>query len=308
MIFDKVEAGGKPAGSYRGFGKFAKSSIFKNIIKEKALSLNIAFVCFYGSRNYNLETDKSDYDFFIVYYPAFDNFYANRFERFSVIEKEYDYFITPIHGYINHTMKGNIKFIEPIICGTVFEIKNFKAVKVRDDGKAPGRFRPREVPSGLSGLLEKVRKFILINYKKNFNAMMGIVNNKKLNIVKGLYTSSTLKYKETHGYDIKEAINSLRILCLLENYIKSGQFSFRVKGNPVYKEFEDYMLKINEGIISKEIYLEIVGKKVNDVLKLKNNLDILYEGQKQAIIETEEEIKNCVKKLCRDNICSLILQ
>ena len=286
MVFDKVEAGGKPAASYKGFDKFAKSSIFKNIIKEKALSLNIAFVCFYGSRNYNLETDKSDYDFFIVYYPAFDNFYANRFERFSVIEKEYDYFITPIHEYINHAMKGNIKFIEPIICGTVFELKGFKAVKARG-----------------SGLLEKIRKFILINYKKNFNAMMGIVNNKKLNIVKGLYTSSTLKYKETHGYDIKEAINSLRILCLLENYIKSGQFSFIVKGNPVYKEFEDYMLKINEGIISKEIYLEIFDKKVNDVLKLKNNLDILYEGQKQAIIETEEEIKDCVKKLCRDNIC-----
>ncbi|MDA8053013.1 MAG: hypothetical protein M0012_02525 [Deltaproteobacteria bacterium] len=303
MVFDKVEVGGKPAGSYRGFDKFAKSSIFENIIKEKALSLNIAFVCFYGSRNYNLETGKSDYDFFIVYYPAFDNFYANRFERFSVIEKEYDYFITPIHEYISHAMKGNIKFIEPIICGTVFEIKNFKAVKVRDDSKAPGQFRPHEVPSGFSGLLEKIRKFILINYKKNFNAMLGIVNNKKLNIVKGLYTSSTLKYKETHGYDIKEAINSLRILCLLENYIKSGQFSFMVKGNPVYKEFEDYMLKVNERIISKEIYLEIFDKKVNDVLKLKNNLDILYEGQKQAIIETEEEIKDCVKKLCRDYIC-----
>ncbi|MCL4322542.1 MAG: hypothetical protein M0016_03610 [Deltaproteobacteria bacterium] len=272
--------------AFDGFDKFAKSGVFENIIKEKALSLNIAFVCFYGSRNYNLETGKSDYDFFIVYYPSFDNFYTNRFERFSVIEKEYDYFITPVHEYISHAMKGNIKFIEPIICGTVFELKGFKAVKARG-----------------SGLLEKIRKFILINYKKNFNAMLGIANNKKLNIVKGLYTSNTLKYEETHGYDIKEAINSLRILFLLENYIKSGQFSFMVKGNPVYKEFEDYMLKINEGIISKEIYLEIVGKKASDVLKLKNNLDILYEEQKQVIIKKEEEIKDCVKKLCRDNIC-----
>ncbi len=286
MVFDKVEAGCKPECSYNGFDTFAKSSLFENIIKEKVLSLNIAFVCFYGSRNYNLETDKSDYDFFIVYYPTFDNFYNNRFERFSVIEKEYDYFITPIHEYIRHAMKGNIKFIEPIICGTVFFIKEHRAIKIENHG-----------------LFEKLKKFIPINYKKNFSAMMGIVNNKKLNIAKGSYTSNTLKYKETHGYDIKEAINSLRILFLLENYMQSGRFSFMVKGNPAYKGFEDYLLKINEGNISKETYIEIFDKKVSDVLKLKNNMDISHEEQKPAITETENEIKNCVKKLCRDNIC-----
>lgn len=297
MVFDKVEVVGKSSDSYNGFDTFAKSSLFENIIKEKALSLNIAFICFYGSRNYNLETDKSDYDFFIVYYPTFDNFYNNRFERFSVIEKDYDYFITPIHEYIRHTMKGNIKFIEPIICGTVFFIKatepEFKAIKM---GSAELAFKD-------SSLFEKIKQFISINYKKNFNAMLGIVNNKRLNVIKGLYTSNTLKYKETHGYDIKEAINSLRILFLLENYIKSGQFSFMVKGNHVYKEFEDYLFKINEGNISKEVYLEIFDKKANDVLKLKNDLDMLYEEQKPAIMEAENGIKDCVKRLCRDNIC-----
>lgn len=283
---------------FNGFDKFAKSPAFENIIKDKASSLNIAFVCFYGSRNYNLQSDKSDYDFFIVYYPTFDNFYNNRFERYSVIEKYYDYFITPVHEYIRHAMKGNIKFIEPIICGTVFEIKDFKAAKFKN-----------------SELFKKIKKFISINYKKNFNAMIGIVNNKRLNIVKGAYTSNTLKYKETHGYDIKEAINSLRILFLLENYIKAGQLSFMVKGNPVYKGFENYLNGINKGNISKEDYLEIFDAKMKAVANLQTGFGAngaerssCCAHPKSVIAETEEEIKNCVKKLCRDNACSLILQ
>ncbi|MHB8231467.1 MAG: hypothetical protein ACYDDB_01015 [bacterium] len=276
--------------SFDGVGAFAKSPEFENIIKEQALNLNIAFACFYGSRNYNLETASSDYDFFIVYYPAFSNFYNNKFERFSVIEKDYDYFITPFHEYIRHAMKGNIKFIEPIVCGTVFSIKaaetGFKAIKIEN-----------------YFLLEKVKKFISVNYKKNFNAITGIANNKILNIAKNLYTSNTLKYRETHGYDIKEAINSLRILFLLDNYIKSGQFSFTVRKNPIYKDFEDYLSGINEKNISKEDYLEIADNKMTGIVRLSKEVDFLERKVKKIREETEEEIKNDIMKICKDNAC-----
>ena len=33
---------------FNGFEAFAESSVFENIIKKEALSLNIAFACFYG--------------------------------------------------------------------------------------------------------------------------------------------------------------------------------------------------------------------------------------------------------------------
>ncbi|MHB1660927.1 MAG: hypothetical protein ACYCSQ_06415 [bacterium] len=281
--------------SIDGFGAFAKSPEFESIINgladnEQALNINIAFICFYGSRNYNLETDKSDYDFFIVYYPAFNNFYNNKFERFSVIEKDYDYFITPIHEYVRHAMNGNIKFIEPIVCETVFFIKaaetRFKAIKIEN-----------------YFLFEKVKKFISINYKKNFNAITGMANNKILNIKKEQYTSNTLKYKETHGYDIKEAINSLRILFLLGNYIKSGQFSFTVRENPVYKDFEDYLSGINEKNISKENYLKIADNKISDIMRLSKEVDLLDGKVKKIRGETEREIKNGLMKICKDNAC-----
>lgn len=291
MALEKIDTGYSAPHNRIGFDEFVKSTLFEDIIREKVSNLNIAFVCFYGSRNYNIHSDKSDYDFFIVYYPSFDNFYDSKFQRFSVIKKDYDYFITPIHEYVRHAMKGNIKFIEPIMCGSIFFIKSseagFSAIKVKHNT-----------------LVDKLGRFISVNYKKNFNAMLGIVNNKRLNVFKGLYTSNTLKYKTTHGYDIKEAINSLRILFLLENYIKSsGQFSFVVKDNPLYKKFEDYMFKINERAMSKDTYLEIFDKKINDVLKLNEELDVLYENQKQVITRTEGEIKNYVKKLCTNNIC-----
>lgn len=272
--------------SGNGFEAFAKSPKFKSIfnnftLNEQASNINIAFVCFYGSRNYNLETDKSDYDFFIVYYPAFKNFYNNKFERFSVIEKDYDYFITPIHEYIRHAMNGNVKFIEPIVCGTVF--KSSKIVNYF--------------------LFKEVKKFISINYKKNFNAITGMAKNKMLNVAKGSYTSNTLKYKETHGYDIKEAINSLRILFLLDNYIKSGQFSFTVRKNTIYKDFEDYLSGINEKKISKENYLKIANDKINYIMSFSKEVDLLDEKVKKYAKEMEKKIKNDLMKICKDNAC-----
>ena len=273
---------------FNGFDAFTESQVFENIIRREALNLNIAFVCFYGSRNYNLETDKSDYDFFIVYYPSFENFYFNKFSRSSVIEKDYDYFITPFHEYFRHAMNGNIKFIEPIICGTVFIIDSFYSRNLK--------------------LIEKVKNFILINVEKNFKSIYGIIKNKKLNVEKGLYTSNTLRYKETHGYDIKEAINSIRIAFLLENYINTGEFSFQVNRNPVYKEFVNYLSGINNKTISKNHYLEIINKKMEDIAKVERESlawvkaikasDVMYnEAQFRRYIERN------IFEICRDNAC-----
>ena len=277
--------------SFNGFGAFTESPVFENIIKKEALNLNIAFVCFYGSRNYNLETDKSDYDFFIVYYPVFENFFTHRFPRSSVIEKDYDYFITPFHEYFRHAMNGNIKFIEPLICNTVFGIE--RSLRMPD-------FR----------LIEKVKNFIVVNFEKNFAAMAGMIKNKKLNVEKGLYTSNTLKYKESHGYDIKEAINSLRIAFLLKHYINTGEFSFEVKQNPAYEEFENYLYGINDKKISKNYYLEIINKKMDDIAGCYENC---YEKPKskeerEVAVRVEikreiEEIEKDIVEICRDKAC-----
>ncbi len=271
---------------FNGFDAFAESPVFENIIKKEALSLNVAFACFYGSRNYNLETDKSDYDFFIVYYPSFENFYTHTFSRSSVIEKDYDYFITPFHEYFRHAMNGNIKFIEPLICGTfAYGIKNSE------------RF------SGVLKLTDKIKKFILINFKKNFDAISGIIKNKKLNIEKGEYTSNTLKYKDLYGYDIKEAINSLRLAYLLENYIKTGEFYFTVKQNPVYKEFEIYMNDINARKISKNYYLDIINKKIKDLAGLERILISKEESVKTELTGIKHGLDKDIMDICKAEAC-----
>jgi len=272
--------------SSNGFEAFAESPVFKNIIKKESISLNIALVCFYGSRNYNLETDKSDYDFFIVYYPSFENFYTHMFSRLSVIEKEYDYFTMPLHEYFRHAMNGNIKFIEPLLCGTFsYGIKNSE------------RF------SAVLKLTEKIKKFILINFKKNFDAVSGIIKNKKLNIEKEEYTSNTLKYRDLYGYDIKEAINSLRLAYLLENYIKTGEFSFKVKQNPAYEEFEIYMNDINAHKISKNYYLDIINKKLKDLAGLEQILISKEEPVKTELTGIRRGIDKDIMELCKAGAC-----
>ncbi len=277
--------------SYRGFDGFARSTVFRNILKERLKTLNVAFICFYGSRNYGLESPQSDYDFFIVYYPSFDNFYDNRFERLSVIESDYDYFITPFHEYISHTLKGNVKFMEPFICGTIYL-------------PAGGASAPSVKKMSLSGntdanrLFADIRRFIPLNYKKNFNAMTGIANNKNQNIIKDLYTSNTLKYKESHGYDIKEAINSLRVLFLLRHYIETGEFSFRVKDNPAYRDLEKYIDGIKSGLISKSGYLVIFDKVLSLAVKA-DSLAYRHGG----LDAMEKKINDSVRELCRKKAC-----
>ncbi|RZV38252.1 MAG: hypothetical protein EVJ48_07370 [Candidatus Acidulodesulfobacterium acidiphilum] len=271
---------------FDGFDAFAESPVFNNIIKKEASKLNIAFVCFYGSRNYNLETDKSDYDFFIIYYPVFENFFTHNFTRFSVIEKDYDYFITPFHEYFRHAMNGNIKFIEPLICGT------FKS-GIKDSERFFETLK----------LTEKIKNFILINFEKNFDAVLGIIKNKKINVEKDNYTSNTLKYKDLYGYDIKEAINSLRLSYLLENYIKTGEFSFIVKRNYVYEEFENYMNEINAGNISKKHYLDIINKKIKDLEDLRQVSISKEESVKSQLIAAKREIENDIMNICKTEAC-----
>lgn len=287
---------------FNGFDKFAKSKLFRDIVKKEAANLDIAFAFFYGSRNYNLETGKSDYDFFLAYHPSFENFYVNRFERFSVIENKYDYFVAPFHEYLRHAMNGNVKFIEPLICGTVFEIGRQENKGSRDNFKALGL---KGFGSGnrLKIFVEKVKKFILINRKKNFDAMTGIIKNKKLNVAKGLYTSNTLIYKETHGYDIKEAINSLRIGFLLENYLEKGLFAFNVKGNPAYEVFENYLSGINGKVISREKYLEIAGERLDNLAVLYKSMPQPDEDTESLRRNTEADIKNELMHICKENAC-----
>jgi hypothetical protein len=181
-------------------------------------------------------------------------------------------------------MNGNIKFIEPLMCNTVFGLK----------GSLRGQ---------VFKLIEKVKNFIPANFKKNFDAMSGIIKNKKLNVQKGLYTSNTLKYKESHGYDIKEAINSIRIAFLLENYLNTGEFSFEVKQNPVYKEFENHLSDINNKKISKNYYLEIINKKMEDIAGLYEKFKTKEESQHVNNANRLRFIEQDIVEICRDKAC-----
>ncbi len=267
--------------------------------------LNIAFIGFYGSINYGLANSESDYDFFIVYYPSFGNFFNHKFIRYSVIKENYDYFITPFHEYMHHIINGNIKFIEPFICDSIY----FPVASQS----------PHFV---LSNLVEETKKFILLNYKKNFDSFIGLANNKRLNITKDNYTSNTLIYKDIYGYDIKEAINALRILYLSQNYLTTGKIDFFVKNNAAYIEFEKIYIDIKNKIISKEDILQLLDSMIKNInhqiIKFiddddDNNKKNFYSMGTETINqsnynydlrkeELETEIKKNVENICKNNL------
>ncbi len=264
--------------------------------------LNIAFIGFYGSRNYGLAESQSDYDFFIVYYPDFHNFFNHKFIRHSVIKENYDYFITPFHEYMHHVINGNIKFIEPLICDSIY----FPVTS-----QSPHFL--------LSNLVEETKQFILLNYKKNFYSFIGLANNKRLNIAKDNYTSNTLIYKDIYGYDIKEAINALRILYLVQNYLTTGKIDFFVKNNYAYIEFEKIYIDIKNKIISKKDILQLIDSMIKNI---KNQIDKLVNDDKNKKFypigsealnqsnynndirkeELEADIKKNVENICKNNL------
>ncbi|MHB1679382.1 MAG: nucleotidyltransferase domain-containing protein [bacterium] len=264
--------------------------------------LNIAFIGFYGSRNYGLVESQSDYDFFIVYYPDFHNFFNHKFIRHSVIKENYDYFITPFHEYMHHIINGNIKFIEPLICGSIY----FPVTS-----QSPHFL--------LSNLIEETKKFILLNYKKNFDSFIGLANNKRLNIAKDNYTSNTLIYKDTYGYDIKEAINALRILYLAQNYLTTGKIDFFVKNNAAYIEFEKIYIDIKNKIISKKDILQLIDSMIKNIKHqidkfIDNDNNKKFYSTESGVInqsnynydlrkeELEADIKKSVENICKNNL------
>jgi len=256
------------------FDKFTESSVFKNIIEKESLSINIAFVAFYGSRNYGLETVKSDYDFFMVYYPAFENFYTQKFPRHSETTEAYDYFVMPFNEYFRHAMDGNIRFIEPLFCDTVYPIKNCSNPE----------------------FIDKIKKFISMNHGRNFHAITGMIRDKRNNIEKERYTSNTLKYKEVYGYDIKEAINSLRLACLLENYIKTGNFDFVVKGNHIYDNLLSEISLINNKAMSKDACLDVIDNKLKE---LRVSSDFITKNDESELNELRQEIEEDMMNMCK---------
>jgi predicted nucleotidyltransferase len=305
-----------------GYSNFQLGGVAKNQ-EEVRLKLNIAFVAFYGSRNYGLETIESDYDFFIVYYPNFHNFFHNKFIRYSVIESNYDYFITPFHEFIRHAMNGNIKFIEPLICESIYLSDElnliFKNNAANDESGI--QITSKNTHFLLSNLLEETKKFILLNYKKNLDAFLGLATNKKLNIIKDNYTSNTLIYKALYGYDIKEAINALRILFLAQNYLATGKIDFFVKNNDAYIEFEKIYIDIKNKLISKNdivLLIESMIKNINNKKDKFLNKDYkknFYFMESKTINqnndnsdpikikeELEVDIQKSIENICKNNL------
>ncbi len=284
---------------------------------------NIAFIAFYGSRNYGLQNKESDYDFFIVYYPDFHNFFNNKFIRYSVIESNYDYFITPFHEFIHHAMNGNVKFIEPLICGSIYfwdELNLILKNNVADTEKnIQNILRSRDYL--LLNLIEEIKQFVLLNYEKNFNSFIGLANNKRLNIVKDNYTSNTIVYKDIYGYDIKEAINALRIIFLTQIYLNSGKIDFFVKNNPAYIEFERIYIDIKNKIFSKKDILQLLELNIKNIKSQAvkffdaagNNKKIFpFAGTEEINMKNyndglskenlEADIHKKVEKICKNNL------
>ncbi len=278
----------------RDFRDFVLSDEFRNILNAKELNrLDIAFIGFYGSRNYGISSDGSDYDFFAAYYPEFKDFFNHKFERFSELTERYDYFITPVHDYVHHAMRGNVKFIEPLMCSSIFFIEKDEEGKINITDFSKRRLK----------YFNLLKNYILNNYEINFNAAIGLSNNKKLNIVQNRYTSATLCYKEIYDFDIKEAINSFRTMYLIENYVKNRNFDFMVKDNYVYKDFEAFLTGIKNKKISKEDFLIRYEEKMSGLLKLKDEVKFRSLEAKSILLSLKEQIKESLIEECKYFAC-----
>lgn len=150
----------------------------------------LALVSIVGSHNYGTNTENSDIDLKIIYYPTFREFYKNRFNRHNHAgpDNDIDYTIHPLHEYIQHSLKGNISFFEVFFTQNVFHAS-----------------------PNVTHLSNLVRSAVEINYLKNYYSIRGMAHEKNKGVTNWMQKDDIPRAK-------KDAQHALRLLETLSYY------------------------------------------------------------------------------------------
>lgn len=233
---------------------------------------NVYYVALYGSQNYWLETDTSDFDYKAIIVPSLEDLVNNT----STVSTSYEFEwwlvdVKDIRVYIDSVVKCNINFLE------VLNTKHFI-----------GNWELRQ-------FFKSLQEELWVLYLKSCYGMML----EKEKALRHKYPSTEAKI-EKFWYDPKQLHHIVRLKIIMERYMNWNIWDFHHEWSE-----KEYLLSIKKWAIDNSEVDEIVQACIKYASDIRNsyNKEMSFES-KGKIIALGKEI---VKYNIRNQIISELL-
>lgn len=241
--------------------------MIKKILQEakeevEKLWYEVYYIWLYGSQNYNLDTEKSDYDFKCIILPSLEDLAYNTKPISKVIDFwDWQIDIKDIRTYIDSAVKVNINFIE--ILSTDYYIGW------------------EEIRAFFKHLLDEMP----MQYLK---ACYGMIRD-KFHALTQPYPSKAYEI-ETFWYDPKQLMHIKRLLMLMYRYL-DWDYSFK------HDEFErEYLLNIKSWRIPLEDAQILADQWIEEASKLLIEREEIYNTKNEIIKWSRDLIINHIRE------------
>ena len=177
----------------------------------------LMMVCPVGSFNYDCVIQNSDLDMKAVYMPSLRDLFLDDNPKFALTSEQFDCELHPAQHYLQHALKGNLNFFEPLFA------------------------RRRRIHPGFAAIVDgPLKRMVKMNVKST------VMGSHRFALQQRDKASAR---KETWG---KSASHAIRILVFLINLIESGEWELVPR-----PEFKTLILNLKQGRASYEEYFEI---------------------------------------------------
>jgi predicted nucleotidyltransferase len=189
-------------------------------ISEKYGKDRLIFIGLYGSQNYNLDYEDSDFDFKAIIVPSLNDIILNKKPVSTTVEIEDGLCdVKDLRTMMNCWKKQNVNFVELLFS---------KAMWIHPEYK--DSFQP---------LLDNKEKIVHYDEKHAINCIKGMTVEKYHALFKP-YPSQIYEI-EKHGYAAKQLSHILRLKDLLEKYVSKKSYSECLTSDPLTR---DILIKI----------------------------------------------------------------
>ena len=263
----------------------------------KLQGYNVIFVGLYGSQNYNMQTENSDYDFKAIVVPTLDDIIRNKQPTSKTIDC-HDIFngqvdVKDIRWMVNEWKKGAVNFMEILFTACIYINSNF---------------------SEMNWFIKHREEIAHANNESTLKAMIGMITNKLNNLYKQL--PCQIAEIEQYGYSGKQLCHALRLNNMIKYYhdltyaellnpevISSTNSNFnlqdkRCKQFEIYRDIKTHKLSFSNDDI----------KELTDMIIVES--DECYNAYKQNGFTVNTEIFNqmdemaysIIRKVIKDEI------
>ena len=232
----------------------------------------IALKALFGSHNYNLNDEQSDYDYKYFILPTFDDLYTGKMFSTSHVG-EVDYDVHDIRKLVDLFWKANINFLEVLYSKELTCLKEIQdIILIRD-------------------------KIVTMNLPYLYSACKGMHFEKMKNLLKG--TEGTKHLVSQYGYDTKQAMHAYRVLDFCIRFAKTNFTDFE-KALRYTDEEAKQLLSIKHGRFNVMEFEAVATALLGEFSKHEEAFI-----QREPDLETKEILSDLIRIIIKRNLLNL---